>query len=125
MIQDEQISNWHCGQFGKQVQHSCMGLIKSKLKQLQQTIILDKWIPTTKWCPRCGTINKYITLNDRIYKCGCGYESDRDIHSANNMIAIKDLILTNISVPMERRELTLEEFKTAVEDSNVFNKSER
>ena len=125
VIQDEQISNWHCGQFGKQVQHSCMGLIKSKLKQLQQTIILDKWIPTTKWCPRCGTINKYITLNDRIYKCGCGYESDRDIHSANNMITIKDLILTNISVPMERRELTLEEFKTAVEDSNVFNKSER
>ena len=125
VIQDEQISNWHCGQFRKQVQHSCMGLIKSKLKQLQQTIILDKWIPTTKWCPRCGTINKYITLNDRIYKCGCGYESDRDIHSANNMIAIKDLILTNISVPMERRELTLEEFKTAVEDSNIFNKSER
>ena len=125
VIQDEQISNWHCGQFGKQVQHSCMGLIKSKLKQLQQTIILDKWIPTTKWCPRCGTINKYITLNDRIYKCGCGYESDRDVHSANNMITIKNLILTSISVPMERRELTLEEFKTAVKDSNIFNKSER
>ena len=124
VIQDEQISNWH-RTYGRTVHHSCMGLIKSKLKQLQQTIVLDKWIPTTKWCPKCGTINKYITLNDRIYKCGCGYESDRDIHSANNMIAIKDLILTNISVPMERRELTLEEFKTAVEDSNVFNKSER
>ena len=124
VIQDEQISNWH-RTYGRTVQHSCMGLIKKKLYQLPQTIILDKWIPTTKWCPRCGSINKYITLNDRIYKCGCGYESDRDIHSANNMIAIKDLILTNISVPMERRELTLEEFKTSVEDSNVFNKSER
>ena len=124
VIQDEQISNWH-RTYGRTVQHSCMGLIKSKLKQLPQTIILDKWIPTTKWCPRCGTINKYITLNDRIYKCGCGYESDRDMHAANNMITIKDLILTNISVPMERRELTLEEFKTSVEDSNVFNKSER
>ncbi len=124
VIQDEQISNWH-RTYGRAVQHSCMGLIKSKLKQLPQTIVLDKWIPTTKLCPKCGTINKYITLNDRIYKCGCGYESDRDVHSANNMITIKDLILTNISVPMERRELTLEEFKTAVEDSNVFNKSER
>ena len=124
VIQDEQISNWH-RTYGRTVQHSCMGLIKSKLKQLQQTIVLDKWIPTTKWCPKCGTINKYITLNDRIYKCGCGYESDRDIHSANNMITIKNLILTNISVPMERRELTLEEFKTSVDDSNVFNKSER
>ena len=101
-----------------------MGLIKKKLYQLPQTIILDKWIPTTKWCPRCGTINKYITLNDRIYKCGCGYESDRDIHSANNMIAIKDLILTNISVPMERRELTLEEFKKIIALNDLYNLGE-
>ena len=124
VIQDEQISNWHCGQFGKQVQHSCMGLIKSKLKQLSQTIVLNKWIPTTKWCPKCGRLHDMPT-DVRTYVCECGYHEDRDIHSANNMITIKDLILTNISVPMERRELTLEEFKTAVEDSNVFNKSER
>lgn len=124
VIQDEQISNWHCGQFGKQVQHSCMGLIKSKLKQLQQTIVLDKWIPTTKWCPKCGRLHDMPT-DVRTYVCECGYHEDRDVHSANNMITIKDLILTNISVPMERRELTLEEFKTSVEDSNVFNKSER
>ena len=124
VIQDEQISNWHCGQFGKQVQHSCMGLIKSKLKQLSQTIVLDKWIPTTKWCPKCGRLHDMPTVV-RTYVCECGYHKDRDVHSANNMITIKDLILTNISVPMERRELTLEEFKTSVEDSNVFNKSER
>ena len=124
VIQDEQISNWHCGQFGKQVQHSCMGLIKSKLKQLSQTIVLNKWIPTTKWCPKCGRLHDMPT-DVRTYVCECGYNEDRDVHSANNMITIKDLILINISVPMERRELTLEEFKTAVEDSNVFNKSER
>lgn len=34
VIQDEQISNWHKGLFGKQVQHSCLGLVKAKLKQL-------------------------------------------------------------------------------------------
>lgn len=34
VIQDEQIANWHRGLFGKQVQHSCMGLVKAKLKQL-------------------------------------------------------------------------------------------
>ena len=33
-MQDEQISNWHKGLFGKQVQHSCMGLVKAKLKML-------------------------------------------------------------------------------------------
>ena len=69
-----------------------MGLVKSKLKQLPQTIVLDKWIPTTKLCPKCQTINKHITLEDRIFKCGCGYEFDRDIHSAKNMLAIKNLV---------------------------------
>ena len=123
VIQDEQISNWH-RTYGRTVQHSCMGLIKTKLKQLPQIIVLDKWIPTTKWCPRCGRLHGMPT-DVRTYVCECGYHEDRDVHSANNMITIKDLILTNTSVPMERRESTLEEFKTAVEDSNVFNKSER
>ena len=53
MIQDEHVANWHKGWFWKQVQHSCLGLVKAKLKALPQTIILDKWIPTTKWCPKC------------------------------------------------------------------------
>ena len=35
VIQDEQIANWHRKNgMGKVVQHSCMGLIKSKLRQL-------------------------------------------------------------------------------------------
>ena len=125
VIQNEQIAKWHKGLFGKQVQHSCIGLVKAKLKALPQTIVLDKWIPTTKWCPKCGTVNKYITLEDRTYKCGCGYEYDRDIHSAKNMLAIKDLILTTISVPPEQRELTLEEFKITVGIRNNVDKSER
>ena len=34
VMQDEQISSWHKGWFGKQVQHSCLGLLKAKLKAL-------------------------------------------------------------------------------------------
>lgn len=34
VMQDEQIASWHKGLFGKQVQHSCMGLVKAKLKAL-------------------------------------------------------------------------------------------
>lgn len=34
VMQDEQIANWHKGWFGKQVQHSCLGLVKAKLKAL-------------------------------------------------------------------------------------------
>ena len=33
-MQDEQIAGWHKGMFGKQVQHSCMGTVKAKLKAL-------------------------------------------------------------------------------------------
>lgn len=126
VIQDEQIAQWHQeAGMSKVVQHSCMGLVKAKLKQLPQTIILDKWIPTTKWCPKCGTINNYITLSDRIYKCGCGYEYDRDIHSAKNILSIKDLVFDKLNfIPTEHREITLMEFKTSVNDTtSIIDKS--
>ena len=133
VIQDEQISNWHKGLFGKQVQNSCLGLIKAKLKQLPQTIILDKWIPTTKWCPKCGHRHN-MTLDKRTYICECGYQDDRDIHSAKNMLAIKNLVFSNNNfiltdnqsvVQMEHREITLMEFKTSIADIVIGNKPER
>ena len=124
VIQDEQISNWHKGLFGKQIQHSCMGLIKSKLKQLPQTIILDKWIPTTKLCPKCHKKHD-ISLDERIYICECGYQEDRDVHSAKNMLAIKNLVFNKLNfLPTEHREITLVEFKTSIDDSNIISKSE-
>ena len=103
-----------------------MGLIKSKLKQLPQTIILDKWIPTTKLCPKC--LKKHnISLDKRTYICECGYQEDRDIHSAKNMLAIKDIVFSKLNfVPTEHREITLMEFKTSVNGTgSVINKSER
>ena len=33
-MQDEQIARWHKGLFGKQVQHSCLGIVKAKLRML-------------------------------------------------------------------------------------------
>lgn len=103
VIQDEQLSEWHKQRgMSKVVQHSCMGMVKSKLKQLDNVIVLDKYIPTTKWCPNCHKINE-LSLNDRMYKCQCGYEQDRDIHAAQNTLNIKNLVEKNISVPTERR----------------------
>jgi len=92
-----------------------MGLVKAKLKQLPQTIVLDKWIPTTKLCPKCHK-KQNMSLDKRIYKCSCGYSEDRDIHSAKNMLAIKNLVFqTQNFVPTEHREITLAEFKTSVD----------
>ena len=98
-----------------------MGLIKSKLKALPQTIILDKWIPTTKWCPKCRKKHG-IGLNERTYVCECGYLEDRDIHSARNMLAIKDLVFSKMNlVPAEHRKVTLAEFKASVRDAGSIN----
>ena len=119
-MQDEQIAGWQKGLFGKQVQHSCLGRVKQKLKGLPQTIILDKWIPTTKWCPSCGKKND-ISLSKRTYSCSCGYHEDRDVHSAKNMLATKNLVFKNRPVPTEHREITLMEFKAAIADSIMLS----
>ena len=122
-MQDEQIANWHKGLFGKQVQHSCMGLVKAKLKQLPQTVVLDKWIPTTKLCPICHKKHN-IGLDERTYVCECGYYEDRDIHSAKNMIFIAKSCFKDHFVPTEHREITLMEFKTSINDAgSIINKS--
>ena len=66
-----------------------------------------------------------MSLDKRTYICECGYQEDRDIHSAKNMLAIKNLVFPNNNlVPMEHREITLMEFKTSARDASVKSKSE-
>lgn len=86
VIQNEQLHNWHKGGHGKAVQHSVLGSVKAKLKQLPKTVILDKSIPTTKLCTNCGQFHDEIKLWDRTFKCFCGIEMDRDVHAAQNMV---------------------------------------
>ena len=85
VIQNDQISEWKDNIKSKTIQHSILGRLKSKLAQNPNVIILDQWFPTTKYCPSCKKLNN-IELSDRIYKCECGYECDRDIHAAKNMV---------------------------------------
>ena len=102
-----------------------MDLVKAKLKTLPQTVILDKWIPTTKLCPKCGRKHS-ISLDERTYVCECGYSEDRDIHSARNMIHIAKSCFENNIVPTEHREITLTEFKTSINDAgSTIDKSRR
>lgn len=123
-IQDENISGWHKGLFGKQIQHSCLGIIKDKLLKQQNVVILDRFIPTSKFCPECHSLKNDLTLSDRIYSCSCGHKEDRDIHAARNMIEIAHLVFENKNlVPTEHREITLVQFKTSVDVSDDVDKS--
>lgn len=113
IIQDEQLAHWQKDGHGKKVQHSCMGSIKAKLKMLQDCVVLDKWIPTTKLC-QCGYVNHDIDEKDRIITCPrCGQTYDRDINAAQNMVKIYQQVLKNNSVPKDIREVKLEDFEAS------------
>lgn len=89
-FQDEQISKWikFNHNFARNIQHSYLGKVKAKLKELQKvnrSFEISKWSPSTKFCPVCGSLNTGIKLSDRIFKCECGYKFDRDIHAAKNV----------------------------------------
>lgn len=89
-FQNEQISKWmkFSRNFAMNIQHSYLGRVKAKLIELQKTgrsFEISKWSPSTKFCPQCGSLNNGITLSDRIFKCDCGYEFDRDVHAAKNV----------------------------------------
>jgi len=86
IIQDEQLSNWHKGNHGKKIQHSVLGRVKSKLLLKSNVVVLSKNCPTTKLCTKCGQWHDEMSVWNRIFKCGCGVEMDRDIHAAQNMV---------------------------------------
>lgn len=84
-MQDENIKGWQSGLFGKQVQQSYLGRVKSLLINHPRVCVIERSTPTTQFCPECHSLNK-ISLSERIYSCDCGYKCDRDIHSARNMV---------------------------------------
>lgn len=111
IMQDEMISNWHKGLFGKNVQHSILGRIKSKLKESDDVYVLSKSVPTTKTCNCCGE-KIDIKLKDRTFKChNCNIIVDRDIHAAQNMIWFYDKFTKNI--PTEHRNFKPVEIETS------------
>ena len=87
-MQDEMIKNWHSGLFGKQVQHSALGAIKARLKSLESVRTISRSFPTTKMCYNCGLIHKSVPLSQRIFKCECGLEEDRDIKAAKTILKV-------------------------------------
>lgn len=106
-MQDEMVGNWHKGLFGKQVQHSCLGYIKAKLKAQNNIVVIDKSYPTTKLCYNCGELNKDITLKDRTFICpNCGHTEDRDLKAAKTILFIGQC--KNTYIPTEHRNTDVE-----------------
>ena len=112
-MQDEMIAGWHKGLFGKQVQHSCLGQLKSKLICQPIVKVIDKSYPTTKLCYNCGRLDKDITLNDRTFICpSCGFQEERDLKAAKTILFIGQC--KNTYVPVERRNTTVEKMSDSL-----------
>jgi putative transposase len=87
--QDDNIAGWSKFAFGKTIQHSILGRMKqelSKLEEIGKAFKVSRWYPSTKLCFDCGEIHNEMTLNDRIFKCSCGVEMDRDVHAALSIL---------------------------------------
>lgn len=114
IFQDDDIHAWQSEEGAenkgkrRKVQHSCLGLIKAKLKAMDNSVVIAKFIPTTKFCRCCGSIKGDLKQEDRTYECHCGHVEDRDVHAAKNMVWIwKKLAEDFNKLPTEYREVTL------------------
>ncbi|UED73907.1 RNA-guided endonuclease TnpB family protein [Brevibacillus sp. DP1.3A] len=45
----------------------------------------EQWYPSSKTCSDCGEIKRDLKLSDRVFKCGCGLELDRDLNASINL----------------------------------------
>jgi len=45
----------------------------------------DQWFPSSKTCSACGKIAESLSLSERVFRCDCGFEVDRDLNAAINL----------------------------------------
>ena len=60
-------------------------LIGQAKKQNIEVRVVSRTFPSSKTCSCCGTIKKDLKLKDRIFKCNCGFEIDRDLNASINL----------------------------------------
>lgn len=65
-------------EFRRQLEYKC------KWNNIELRIV-DRFYPSSKLCHNCGQIKSDLKLSDRIYKCDCGYEEDRDYNASLNL----------------------------------------
>ena len=83
VIQNENLRGWQNGFFGKKIQSGILGRIKSRIENSTNSIVVDRYEPTTKICPSC-LIKNDMPLSQRDYRCDCGfYHPSRDVKAAS------------------------------------------
>lgn len=65
-------------EFKRQIKYKCK-------KYGIEFVEVDRFYPSSKMCSCCGAIKKDLKLKDRVYKCSCGLEIDRDKNASINL----------------------------------------
>lgn len=87
-IVDEMLANWQKSGHGKKIEKGILGRVKAILKILSNVFVLDRSLPTSKYCFDCFHKNENLKVWEREFVCpNCGRITGRDIHAAQNMIA--------------------------------------
>lgn len=76
--------------FGKSVADNSWGIFTTflgyKLAERGKKLIkIDKWFPSSKTCLSCGQVKSELSLSERVFRCDCGLEIDRDINASINI----------------------------------------
>lgn len=76
---------------------------------------VDRFFPSSKLCPMCGTIKDDLTLSERVFVCECGYAADRDLNAARNIERQALVILAGVG--SRRGETRVERMSDSSEQS--------
>ena len=62
------------------------GMLEYKLEDRGKKLIrTDRFFPSSKKCSVCGQVKEELELSERVYRCSCGNEMDRDVNAAVNI----------------------------------------
>ena len=62
-------------------------LLENKANQTGTVVVkVDRFFPSSKTCHQCGQVKRDLSLADRVYRCECGLECDRDHNAAINIL---------------------------------------
>ncbi|MGG3423834.1 RNA-guided endonuclease InsQ/TnpB family protein, partial [Heyndrickxia faecalis] len=65
-------------EFTRQMEYKCE-------KYGIEFVKVDRFFPSSKTCSSCGKMKRDLKLSDRVYRCECGNEIDRDLNAAINL----------------------------------------
>lgn len=79
-----------CLNLGKGIMDNGYGqfvnMLSYKLEERKKKLVkVNRYYPSSKTCSQCGKVKGTLVLSDRIYRCECGNEMDRDVNAAINL----------------------------------------